>query len=197
MYNSTFSILSWFVYQTFGGIINFDCCLWVLSGPEGGRAQILKCVYNSIFLILSWFLCQTFGGVIKFKCCLWFLSGPEGGRAQFLNCVYNSTGPNCPGPNCPGPCCPGPNYTGPNLPRAHFLNLCHFCFFAPHKKWQHGFIHSKSESRDSNDPAKKLNFPQICPKMAQCGPNMTPNDLKWPKMAQEWPKMAQKWPKMA
>ena len=42
VYNSTFLILSWFVCQTFGGVINFDCCLWALSGPEGGRAQFLK-----------------------------------------------------------------------------------------------------------------------------------------------------------
>ena len=46
VYNSTFLILSWFLCQTFGGVIKFDCCLWALSGPEGGKAQFLKCVYN-------------------------------------------------------------------------------------------------------------------------------------------------------
>ena len=61
--------------------------------------------------------------------------------------------------------------------------------------------HSRSEYRDPNDPAKKLSFPQICPKMPWNGPKMAKNDPKcskvtqiWPKMAQEWPKMAQKWP---
>ena len=33
-------------------------------------------------------------------------------------------------------------------------------------------IHSKSEDLDPNYPAKKLNFPQICPKMPQNGPKM-------------------------
>ena len=42
-------------------------------------------------------------------------------------------------------------------------------------------IHSKSESHDSNDPAKKISFPQICPKMAQNGPKMNQNGPKWPK----------------
>ena len=37
MYNSTFLILSLFLCQTFGGVIKFYCCLWALSGPEGGR----------------------------------------------------------------------------------------------------------------------------------------------------------------
>ena len=37
VYNSTFLILSWFLCQTFGGVIKFYCCLWALSGPEGGR----------------------------------------------------------------------------------------------------------------------------------------------------------------
>ena len=41
----------------------------------------------------------------------------------------------------------------------------------------HLVIHSESESCDPNDPAKKLNFPQICPKMLQ-------NVQKWPKMKQ-------------
>ena len=45
----------------------------------------------------------------------------------------------------------------------------------------HSVIHSKSESRDYNDPAKKLNFPQICPKMPQNDPKMTKNGPKWPK----------------
>ena len=36
VYNSTFLILSWFLCQTFGGVIKLDCCLWALSGPEGG-----------------------------------------------------------------------------------------------------------------------------------------------------------------
>ena len=49
-------------------------------------------------------------------------------------------------------------------------------------------IHSKSESHDSNHPAKKLNFPQICPKMPQNGPKMA---KKWPNMTQNGPK----WPK--
>ena len=31
------------------GGINFDCCLWALSGPEGGRAQLLKmCIQFNI-----------------------------------------------------------------------------------------------------------------------------------------------------
>ena len=31
------------------GVINFDCCLWALSGPEGGRAQLLKmCIQFNI-----------------------------------------------------------------------------------------------------------------------------------------------------
>ena len=78
VYNSTFLILSWFLCQTFGGVIKFDCCLWALSGPEkGGGAQFLKCVYNSTFLILSWFLCQTVGGVIELDCCLWALRGGD------------------------------------------------------------------------------------------------------------------------
>ena len=42
-------------------------------------------------------------------------------------------------------------------------------------------IHSKSEDPDPNYPAKKLNFPQICPKMPQNGPKMTQNYPKWPK----------------
>ena len=53
-----------------------------------------------------------------------------------------------------------------------------------------------------NDPAKKLNFPQIfrnfaqkLPKMAQSGPNMTQKGLKWPKNDPKWPKNDPKWPK--
>ena len=73
---------------------------------------------------------------------------------------------------------------------------------------QHGVgIYSKSEDPDPNYPAKKFNFPQICPKiakkncqkwpkMAQSGPNVTQDGPKWPKMSLEWPKMAQKWPKI-
>ena len=45
-------------------------------------------------------------------------------------------------------------------------------------------------------PQKKLNFPQICPKMPQNGPKMAKNDPKWPKVAQIWPKMAQNGPRM-
>ena len=43
-------------------------------------------------------------------------------------------------------------------------------------------VHSKSEDPDPNYPAKKLNFPQICPKMPRNGPKMATND---PKLAQE------------
>ena len=39
-------------------------------------------------------------------------------------------------------------------------------------------------------PQKKLNFPQICPKMPQNGPKMTQNGPKWPKYDPKWPKMA-------
>ena len=53
-----------------------------------------------------------------------------------------------------------------------------------------------------NDPAKKLNFPQIfrnfaqkLPKMAQSGPNMTQKGPKWPKNDPKWPKNDPKWPK--
>ena len=49
-------------------------------------------------------------------------------------------------------------------------------------------IHSKSEYRDPNDPAKKLNFPQIYPKMPQNDPKMAKNDPKWPKYDPKWPK---------
>ena len=44
-------------------------------------------------------------------------------------------------------------------------------------------IHSKSESCDSNDPAKNMNFPKMPqngPKMAKIDPKMTTNGLKWP-----------------
>ena len=51
-------------------------------------------------------------------------------------------------------------------------------------------IHSKSEDPDPNDPAKNLNFPQICPKMPHNGPKMTQNGPKWPKYDPKWPKMA-------
>ena len=53
-------------------------------------------------------------------------------------------------------------------------------------------IHSKSESRDPSGAAKKLSFPQICPKM----PQMAQKWPKWPKMTQIWPKMAQNGPRM-
>ena len=46
------------------------------------------------------------------------------------------------------------------------------------------YIHSKSEDPDPNYSAKKLNFPQICPKIPQNGPKMAKNDPKWPKVAQ-------------
>ena len=42
-------------------------------------------------------------------------------------------------------------------------------------------IHSKSEFLGSSGAAKKLNFPQICPKMPQNCPKMAKNDPKWPK----------------
>ena len=54
----------------------------------------------------------------------------------------------------------------------------------------HLSIHSKSEDPDPNYPAKKLNFPQICPKMPQNGPKITQNGPKWPKYDPKWPKMA-------
>ena len=57
-------------------------------------------------------------------------------------------------------------------------------------------IHSKSEDPDPNYPAKEFEFsanlsknatkwPKKWPKMTQNGPNMTPNDPKWLKMAQK------------
>ena len=72
-------------------------------------------------------------------------------------------------------------------------------------------IHSNSESRDSNNPARKFELSANLsknatkwpknglkwPKMAQSGPKMTPNDPKFPNMALEWSKVAQKWSKMA
>ena len=70
VYNSTFLNLSWFLCQTFAGVIKLDCCFWALSGPEGGRTQFLECMYNSTFLILSWFVWQTFWGAIKLDHCL-------------------------------------------------------------------------------------------------------------------------------
>ena len=39
-------------------------------------------------------------------------------------------------------------------------------------------IHSKSEDCDPNYPAKKLNFPQICPKMPENFQKMAKNDPK-------------------
>ena len=57
VYNSTLLILSWFLCQTFGGVIKFDCCHWSLWGPEGEGTHSVQ-LYNSTFLILSWFLCQ-------------------------------------------------------------------------------------------------------------------------------------------
>ena len=42
-------ILSWFSRQTFWWIIKMDCCLWALSGPEGGEGTISKmCVQFNI-----------------------------------------------------------------------------------------------------------------------------------------------------
>ena len=54
-----FLILSWFLCQTVGGVIELDCCSWVLRG--GGIAQILKFLYTSTFLILSWFSAKNLG----------------------------------------------------------------------------------------------------------------------------------------
>ena len=45
----------------------------------------------------------------------------------------------------------------------------------------HDDIHSKSEDPDPKNPAKKSNFPQICPKMPQNGPKMAKKYPKWPK----------------
>ena len=64
-------------------------------------------------------------------------------------------------------------------------------------------IHSKSESRDSNNPARKFELSANLsknatkwPKMNQSGPNMTPygprmtqHDPKWPKIDPKWHKM--------
>ena len=42
-------ILSWFSRQTFWWIIKRDCCLWALSGTEGGEGTISKmCVQFNI-----------------------------------------------------------------------------------------------------------------------------------------------------
>ena len=41
-------------------------------------------------------------------------------------------------------------------------------------------IHSKSESRDSNDPAKKIELSAKMPQNGQKWPKMTLNGPKWP-----------------
>ena len=55
----------------------------------------------------------------------------------------------------------------------------------------------KASSVAPTEPRKKLNFPQICPKMPRNVPKMAKNDPKWPKNGQKWPKwskMGPKWP---
>ena len=42
-------ILSWFSRQTFWWIIKMDCCLWALSGPEGGEGTISKMCVQFIY----------------------------------------------------------------------------------------------------------------------------------------------------
>ena len=74
--------------------------------------------------------------------------------------------------------------------RNNFLNLFLTKYDIP---VCHEGIHSKSKSRDPNDPAKKFELSsnlfknatkwpkngQKLPKMTQCGPNMTQNGPKW------------------
>ena len=54
-------------------------------------------------------------------------------------------------------------------------------------------IHSKSESRDSNNPARKFELSANLSKNATKWPK---NDPKWTKVAQIWPHMALEWPNM-
>ena len=79
MYNSTFLILSWFLCQTFGGVIKLDCCLWALRGVW--IAQILKkCLYTSTFFILSWFCANNLG-----ECSSWIVvCEPCGGEGTIF-----------------------------------------------------------------------------------------------------------------
>ena len=65
VYNSTFLILSWFVCQTFGGIIKFDCCLWALSGPEEeGTLSKMFVQFNILDIICAKHLGEFLGSWI-------------------------------------------------------------------------------------------------------------------------------------
>ena len=77
------------------------------------------------------------------------------------------------------------------------LAIIRFCFLTKAKYPLTGNIHTfwKRVPRLQRN-RKKMNFPQICPKMPQNDPKMAKNDPKWPKVAQIWPKMALEWPKM-
>ena len=63
--NSTFLILSWFLCQTFGGIIKFDCCLWALSGPEEeGTLSKMFVQFNILDIICAKHLGEFLGSWI-------------------------------------------------------------------------------------------------------------------------------------
>ena len=53
-------------------------------------------------------------------------------------------------------------------------------------------IHSKSESRDSNDPAKKIELSANLSKNATKWPKMTLNGPKWPEYDPKSPYIDQK-----
>ena len=74
VYNSTLLILSWFLWQTFGGVIRLDCCL-----REGGYNFKNECTIQ-----YSWF-CPDFCAAHLGELSSWIVVfGPcQGGRAQF------------------------------------------------------------------------------------------------------------------
>ena len=93
VYNSTLLILSWFLWQTFGGVIRLDCCL-----REGGSDKAPRLSIRIVIWILpsdtcAWYLCYILDSVLIFVPHIWgnyqvrLLSlspvGPWGGEGTF------------------------------------------------------------------------------------------------------------------